>query len=292
MHKFTWLFIFLSLTIQGQDHIKDTNIITKTYSQRWELDKADKKGTFRLISYKPIYLTAGRISSNPNKQPKSENTDYSDTENAPYNNVEAKFQLSFKTKVVQDLFWGKGDIWIGYTQKAHWQIYNTDISRAFRELNYEPELIFKYPIHIKFFSGQFKSIGFSLNHQSNGKDLPGSRSWNRIIFHSGYQINNWIITLNPWIRVPDDEDENPKITKYIGNGELNIAYTYNKHQFYSIITHPFASFERGSIQLNYVFPIKEHLRGQIQAFEGYGETMIDYNHRQTTLGIGISFADW
>jgi phospholipase A1 len=68
MHKFTWLFIFLSLTIQGQDHIKDTTIITKTYSQRWELDKADKKGTFRLISYKPIYLTAGRISSNPNNQ--------------------------------------------------------------------------------------------------------------------------------------------------------------------------------------------------------------------------------
>ena len=66
----------------------------------------------------------------------------------------------------------------------------------------------------------------------------------------------------------------------------------NRHQFYTIITHPFSSWEGGSIQLNYVFPIKGHLRGQVQLFDGYGETMIDYNHRQTTLGIGISFADW
>lgn len=284
--------LFLPSIGYSQDNDKDTAIVTKTYSQRWELDIADKKGTFRLMSYKPIYITAGRISTHPNKQPQSENPEHNAAERTPYNNIEAKFQLSFKTKVIQDLLWGKGDIWVGYTQKAHWQIYNSDISRAFRELNYEPELIFKYPLRFNFLGGQFKSVGALFNHQSNGKNLPDSRSWNRIIFHTGYEIDNWIITLNPWIRLGDDEDENPNITKYIGNGELNVAYTYNKHQFYTIITHPFNSFEGGSIQLNYVFPIKGHIRGQAQLFDGYGETMIDYNHRQTTLGIGISFTDW
>lgn len=292
MYKFTLPFLFLFLITYGQESNKDTTIIIKSYSERWELDKTEKKGTFRLISYKPIYLTFGRISSNPNKQPKSENPDYSASEKLPYNNTEAKFQLSFKTKVAQDLFWGKGDIWLAYTQKAHWQIYNTKISRAFRELNYEPELIFKYPMRFNFMGGQFKSIGFTLNHQSNGKNLPLSRSWNRIIFHTGFEINNWIITVNPWIRLADDEDENPDITKYIGNGELNVAYTYNNHQFYTLITHPFSTFKGGSIQLNYIFPIKGLLRGHMQLFEGYGETMIDYNHKQTTLGIGISFTDW
>ncbi len=292
MFKYTFILLFFSSFVVSQQDNKDTTIIKKTYVERWELNDVYKKGTFRLMSYKPIYITAGRISSHPNRQPKSENPDYSATERAPYKNIEAKFQLSFKTKVVQRFLWGKGDIWIGYTQQAHWQVYNSDISRAFRELNYEPEIIFKYPLRFNFFGGQFKSVGLSLNHQSNGKNLPVSRSWNRIIFHTGYEINNWIVTLNPWIRLADEEDENPKITRYIGNGELNVAYTHNKHQFYTIITHPFNSFEGGSIQLNYVFPIKGHLRGQIQAFDGYGETMIDYNHRQTTFGIGISFADW
>ena len=145
---------------------------------------------------------------------------------------------------------------------------------------------------MKAFNGEFKSIGFAFNHQSNGRDLPLSRSWNRIIFHVGYEIDNWIITLNPWIRSADSDDENPYITKYIGNGEINISYNYNRHEFYAIATHPFDRWKGGSLQLNYVFPMKGHLRGHVQFFNGYGETMIDYNHRQTTIGIGVSFANW
>jgi outer membrane phospholipase A len=33
-----------------------------------------------------------------------------------YNNIETKFQLSFKTKVLQSIFWGHGDLWLAYTQ--------------------------------------------------------------------------------------------------------------------------------------------------------------------------------
>jgi len=88
------------------------------------------------------------IRCNPNSQPTSENPLYSLPYRVAYNNYEAKFQLSFKTKALQGIFRGYGDLWIGYTQKAHWQLYNTKLSRLFRELNYEPEVILNFATNI------------------------------------------------------------------------------------------------------------------------------------------------
>lgn len=295
MKRVGFLFIVLICThnILGQEFFEGNDIISKTYSQRWELDSIDKKGTFRLVSYKSIYVAPTRWTSNPNEKPQSENPTNSATETIDYDIVEVKFQLSLKTKLLQSIFWGKGDLWVGYTQIAHWQIYNEALSRPFREINYEPEIIFKYPLHIKAFTGEFKSIGVSFTHQSNGRELPYSRSWNRIIFDLSYEIDSWIVSVRPWIRLSDGEkDDNPAITDYIGDGELNLSYSYNRHQFYTVITHPFNQFQGGSVQLNYIFPIKGHVRGHLQAFQGYGETLIDYNNKQTTIGIGVSFANW
>ncbi len=271
----------------------EQQVYVKTISERWELDSATRRGTFLLTSYKPIYVTAGRWSSNPNQQPTSENPNYSQPFPIEYNNYEAKFQLSFKTKVLQTIFWGYGDLWVAYTQKAHWQIYNTEISRPFRELNYEPEVILNFPMNFKFLGFQARTLGVAFNHQSNGRALPLSRSWNRVMFHAGFETKHWQVVLRPWIRLKDEDDENPLITDYIGRGEVTIVYGRPKHQFYFVGTNSLRlENNRGSAQLNWVFHIHGNLKGHLQVSDGYGETLIDYNHRQTTIGLGISFIDW
>ena len=191
------------------------------------------------------------------------------------------------------MFFGHGDLWIGYTQVAHWQIYNSELSRAFRELNYEPELMLNFHVNFKISHFNFKMIGVTFNHQSNGRDLPRSRSWNRIILSLAVESRNLQIYLRPWIRLNDDEDENPLITDYIGNGDITAIYKLKKHTFYAIITNSF-SFKNnhGSLQFNYLYPISTNLKLHTQFFTGYGETLIDYNHYQTTLGIGVSFVNW
>ncbi len=297
--KKTSLFIAIIISCYisyGQSFFNVKDTISQTYSQSWELDSIDKKGTFRLELYKLNFINPARITSSVNTKPQSENPIYSATEAVDYDNIEMEFQLSFKTKLIQSIFKGKGDIWLAYTQVVHLQSYNSELSRSIREINFEPELIFKYPIYVRIFGGQLNSIGVAYNHQSNGRDFPLSRSWNRIIFDTTYENNNWIVSFRPWLRLSEgdeiDSDENPAITDYIGDGELNVFYTYKRHQFYTVITHPFTHLEGGSIQLNYIFPITGLLRGHIQAFSGYGETLIDYNHNQTTLGIGVSLANW
>lgn len=275
--------------VRGQ---QDT-VISKSLSQRWELDPEDKLGTFRLMSYKPFYFTAARWSDSPNKQPFSENPAYSLDEPSAYNRFEAKFQLSFKTKVLQSFLFGYGDLWVGFTQVAHWQLYNPELSRPFRELNYEPEIMLNFPMKIKLPGISLRMAGVAFNHQSNGQDLPRSRSWNRIIFHLGLERENFQVFIRPWIRLSDQDDENPEIVDYIGKMELSAMYERNGHGFHLLGTNNLSSTDnRGSYQLNYLFPIRANLRGHVQVFTGYGETLIDYNHKQTTLGLGLSFVDW
>ncbi|MDA9554970.1 phospholipase A [Pelobium sp.] len=294
----------LSLTLLTSSFLKAQNQEDKSdlgfknqsssMSERWELGKKYHKGLFLVTPYKPVYVTAGRWSSNPNEQPMSENPDYSLPFKINYNHYEAKFQFSFKTKVARDLFWGTANLWAAYSQKAHWQIYNAPLSRPFRELNYEPEVILNFTTNYKFLGFDGKMLGIVFNHQSNGRALPLSRSWNRVILQAGFERKNWQVTLRPWLRLKDAEDENPLISDYTGRGEAIVVYNKNKHQFSAVMSHSlkFKDGGKGNIQLNWTYPLVQNLHLHFQLFDGYGETLQDYNHKQTTLGLGLTLVDW
>ena len=50
--------------------------------------------------------------------------------------------------------------------------------------------------------------------------------------------------------------------------------------------------DRSSFEVNWAFPLAQHLRGYVQLFTGYGENMIDMGNNDTRIGIGIALTDW
>lgn len=286
-------YLLSSLICFAQDNEEEEDWIfknSKSMSELWELKDEYHRGTFLITSYKPTYLTLAKYSSNTNRFPRSENS--SKTLNSPVNldPIEAKFQLSLKTKIFHNMFQGHLDLWMAYSQTAYWQIYNVERSRPFKELNYKPEIIANFPIEFPFLGFYAKMIGISFIHESNGQSDPISRSWNRIAFHAGFERNNWQVMLKPWIRIGSKIDDNEGISDFVGRGEANLTYDWGRQRFRAIARHSLniGTKSRGSLQLNWSFPIFENFNGHFQFFDGYGETLIDYNHRQTTIGIGVS----
>ncbi len=262
---------------------------------RWELARDSKLGVFNFRAYKPVYLLPAFYTTDVNTTPQSPNPDNTVTTPQALDDVEAKFQISFKTKALENLFGDNGDVWMAYTQSSRWQVYNGDNSRPFRETNYEPEvlLVFRNGYRLGGWHGRMASIG--INHQSNGRSDPFSRSWNRVIGTVALDRENWALTLRPWWRVPDgSEDDNPDIENYMGRGDLTLVHTRGGHELALMARHSLRGGEdsRGALQFDWGFPINRTLRGHVQVFDGYGESLIDYNHRATYVGLGISLMEW
>jgi phospholipase A1 len=139
---------------------------------RWELARDSKLGVFNFRAYKPVYLLPAFWTSDSNELPSSSNPAKAPPQEQPLQPTEAKFQISFKTKVAENLFGDNGDLWTAYTQSSRWQVYNAEESRPFRETNYEPEvmLVFRNNWSLGGWQGRMSAIG--VNHQSNGTAAP------------------------------------------------------------------------------------------------------------------------
>lgn len=266
--------------------------------RRWELSQDSKLGTWNIRSYQPVYLMPGYWTSDKNERPSSPNptnTVQPDQEQQ-LKSMEAKFQLSLKTKAVENLFGDNGDVWVGYTQSSRWQVYNEAESRPFRETNYEPEASLVFRTNYELLGLNWRMLGLTLNHQSNGRSDPLSRSWNRVILNLGFERDNFALMLRPWYRIEEDsaDDNNPDITDYVGRGDLTAFYRWKEHDFSLMLRHSLKGGDdsHGAVQFDWTFPISGKLRGQVQLFDGYGESLIDYNHRATYVGVGVSLMNW
>ncbi|MDX8387035.1 MAG: phospholipase A [Ghiorsea sp.] len=263
----------------------------------WDLDGSNQP-LFAFSNFKPIYILLGRYSDNLNDTPSSPSHP-SAAYATSLSSVETSYQLSFKNKLMQNIPVFGGSLWFAYTQVSHWQLYNTTQSSPFRANDYEPQLIYSLPVRPEWELGQdlpfdmrWKVLNVGLKHQSNGQSGEFSRSWNRLYAEAGIENEYLTVLLRPWLRIPEpSSDDNPDITDYMGHGELRLIYNYGR-QYLSVLGRYNLRTQRGATQLDYVYPISGELQGYVQAFSGYGETLIDYNHRQNTIGFGILIKPW
>ncbi len=267
-----------------------------TLSERWELSCRDQLPAFLPRPYKPVYLLPVSWTSRANRMPgSSETPDNAVVDALDLDKNEAKFQVSLKSKIWSMDDFGTFAVWGAYTQSSRWQVYNGRSSRPFRETNYEPEIILTHGMDVGLpFGWKARMASVSFNHQSNGRAQPLSRSWNRVIGELNFERGETTVSVRPWWRIADGTDDNPGIKDYIGRGELLVTQKWGQHVVTFQGRHSLKRGDksRGSAQVEWAFPIGAGLHGYAQLFHGYGESLIDYNFRETRIGLGVSVIEW
>jgi phospholipase A1 len=245
---------------------------------------------FVLTPHKPNYFLPFAYTSNPNDRAFLGNSD-SET----LDSVEFKFQLSIKFPVAYEIVGRNTSLWFAYTQQSYWQAYNSDISAPFRDTNYEPEVfIVTKPKH-SFLGMKADYVSYGFAHQSNGQSEDLSRSWNRFYVDFLFEKGNTAFSFKPWYRIPESssEDDNPNIENYYGYGEFSLIHIIDDYSFDVMFRNNLkSSGNRGAVQLGFNFPLWGKTRGYIQYFNGYGQSLLDYDHQTQSLGVGVMLTNW
>lgn len=273
-----------------------------TLMEKLQVEQAVSRNPYVLLPHKPNYFLPLTYQSSPsNREVQRALNQFSDTPidiEDGFDHPEAVFQLSLKYMLAENVFGPMSRIDLGYTSISYWQVFNGDISRPFRETNHEPEIMVTWGIRDYWVD----MIRLSLNHQSNGQNSTLSRSWNRVILDASAIVDTGVVSMRGWWRIPEgdsadpedpSDDDNPDILDYMGYGELSYIRVMKKHQF-EIRLRNNLNFDdnRGAVTLGYTFPMTRRVKGFVQYFNGYGESLIDYDRYQERIGVGIKLSDW
>lgn len=273
----------------------------------WQLDQQVQRHPVAIQPHKRNYFLASYFDSNFAGLA---------SEVAPFENAldraEIKFQISIRVPVVENFLGTKADLYGAYTSKALWQAFNSDSSSPFRDINHEPEMFLLWPTRWQLGPMHSRAVSFGINHQSNGQINQAqaaedgtviyeslSRSWNRIMLGAYFEQKHFFWHLQAWYRIPEKEktdpeqakgDDNPDIERYLGNFELTMQRMIGRYSGTMRLRNNLnRRTNRGAVQFDITFPLTRKLNGVVQVFHGYGESLLDYNSRNTRVGVGFTF---
>lgn len=253
-------------------------------SQDWELNNDANRGVYAVHPFRENYLLFANQSNATNDRP------YRGFVPDGYKakHVELTYQLSFKSKVIEGIGGSPVDLWAAYTQQSFWQAYARKYSSPFRETNYQPEVMAVLPINKELGPVNLRFVSVGASHQSNGQGTTLSRSWNRAYVAFGVESGDLQVTTRVWKRLDNakSDNDNIDIIDFMGHGDVKVAY-YNKGYEYSALARRNFSTGHGALQVGVSIPVVTNLKAYIQGFTGYGQSLIDYNYAQKSLGAGV-----
>jgi len=203
-------------------------------------------------------------------------------------------EIKFRFSLYQRLFETQGhQAYFAFTQTSWWQAYDQDQSRPFRETNYNPEVFIQLP---KFDLWGQPQLQLGAEHESNGGREPYSRSWNRLYGRYQLQASGVQMQHKFFWRVPEQPkqypldptgDENPDIVDYYGANEIQLRTKFGPAEVSGRFRRNLSK-GRGSVELMGAYPFGFNSASAVfQYFQGYGESLADYNRSVSKASIGI-----
>ena len=271
----------------------------------WKLGPRDAgpRSIMDITTYRPSYLLF-RQTNTPNFRPHSPATGRTTLPDLDRNMIDVA--ASFKTELVsREAFDRVGATpllrnigidsvrtWFAYTQTMSWQALNHGRSRPIYDANYEPEAILSFGTSNA--GNGLKLVNLGLSHQSNGIDPVSHRGWSRVYVQGGFQWERFSVLVRGWRVLEKSDDDNPDIRNYMGSGDIVARYESEGGYVASMLLRRNLDTKYGYTQLDWATPRLKALGGfrvHARATTGYGETLLDYNFQQTTIGVGVSFGD-
>lgn len=226
---------------------------------------------------------------------------------------DAKFQLSFKYRLFSrkkgfgETVHFLSDFYFAYTQASFWAL--GEPSKPFTDSSFRPEVF--YCNRIKSFGGTLDpqlDLQVGIFHESNGKSGADSRSLNAVYVKPSVVLalkkgktkdddNALELTLaaQAWQYVGSLSD-NPNIGDYRGHLSVLASIGDSNGLIVSSQLRGGITSGKGNIVVNASYPLNKWSFSNLalylhaQVYSGYGEDLLDYNHKSTTFRIGFGLS--
>lgn len=213
-----------------------------------------------------------------------------------------KFQFSIRYKIINpDAELGRYWDWthglhLAYTQTSLWDI--DQPSAPFFDTSYKPELLWRLDDFLPAVTWWDQlGLQLGLQHESNGKDGLDSRSLNRLYLRPTFLYGNpdrFFISLSPnaWVYL-GNLDDNPNLDRYRGNVGLELQTGRSDSFQLAGLLRLGNHADRGSMQWDATYPLSELIPNfdlflHAQYFNGWGESLLEYDQRTWAFRFGIS----